>query len=69
MTIRHWGNRFEANLDTIKGMYDEGFVRMFHYYFTVCIAAFEHQMQAVYHFQLSHKRDAVPLTRDYLYET
>jgi len=67
MTIRHWRNRFEANLDTIKGMYDEEFVRMFRYYFTVCIAAFEHQMQAVYHFQLSHKRDAVPLTRDYLY--
>jgi len=33
----------------------------------VCILAFEHQMQAVYHFQLAHRRDAVPLTRDYLY--
>lgn len=69
MTIRHWRDRFDANLDTIKGMYDEEFVRMFRYYFTVCIAAFEHQMQAVYHFQLSHKRDAVPLIRDYLYQS
>ena len=69
ITIRHWRDRFEVDLDKIKGMYDEEFVRMFRYYFTICIAAFEHQMQAVYHFQLSHKRTAVPLTRDYLYRS
>lgn len=66
-TIRHWRDRFDANLDQIQGMYDEEFIRMFRYYFTVCIAAFEHQMQAVYHFQFAHNRNAVPLTRDYLY--
>ncbi len=68
MTIREWRDRFDANLDTIQGMYDEEFVRMFRYYFTVCIAAFEHQMQGVYHFQLAHKVDSVPLTRNYLYK-
>ncbi|MEO0666705.1 MAG: cyclopropane-fatty-acyl-phospholipid synthase family protein [Pseudomonadota bacterium] len=67
-TIRHWRDRFNARLDEIRDRYDERFVRMFQYYFTVCILAFEHQMQAVYHFQLAHKRDAVPLTRDYLYD-
>lgn len=66
-TIRHWRDRFEANIDEIKATYDARFVRMFRYYLTVCILAFEHQMQAVYHFQLAHKRDAVPLVRDYLY--
>ena len=67
MTIRHWRARFNARLDDIRAQYDERFVRMFQYYLTVCILAFEHQMQAVYHFQLAHQRDAVPLTRDYLY--
>jgi len=66
-TIRHWRQRFDANTSQIGGMYDERFIRMFRYYLTVCILAFEHQMQGVYHLQLAHKRDAVPLTRDYLY--
>jgi len=65
-TLRHWRTRFEAKTDEIRTMYDDRFVRMFEYYLTVCILAFEHQMQAVYHFQLAHKRDSVPLTRDYL---
>ncbi|WP_299550504.1 cyclopropane-fatty-acyl-phospholipid synthase family protein [uncultured Tateyamaria sp.] len=67
-TIRHWRDRFDAHLDEVRSTYDERFVRMFRYYLTVCILAFEHQMQGVYHLQLAHKRDAVPLTRDYLYE-
>ncbi|MEP2028570.1 MAG: cyclopropane-fatty-acyl-phospholipid synthase family protein [Paracoccaceae bacterium] len=66
-TIRHWRDRFDANIEEIRAIYEERFVRMYHYYLTVCILAFEHQMQAVYHFQLAHKRDRVPLTRDYLY--
>ncbi|WP_299146647.1 cyclopropane-fatty-acyl-phospholipid synthase family protein [uncultured Tateyamaria sp.] len=67
-TIRHWRDRFDAHISEISSMYDARFVRMFRYYLTVCILAFEHQMQGVYHFQLAHKRDAVPLTRDYLYD-
>ncbi|WP_147111184.1 cyclopropane-fatty-acyl-phospholipid synthase family protein [Tateyamaria sp. syn59] len=66
-TIRHWRDRFEAHVDDIRQTYDDRFVRMFRYYLTVCIIAFEQQMQAVYHLQLAHRRDAVPLTRDYLY--
>ncbi|WP_052249448.1 cyclopropane-fatty-acyl-phospholipid synthase family protein [Tateyamaria sp. ANG-S1] len=68
-TIRHWRDRFEAHLDEITRSYDDRFVRMFRYYLTVCIMAFEHQMQGVYHLQLAHRRDAVPLTRDYLHST
>ncbi|MBD3664316.1 SAM-dependent methyltransferase [Sulfitobacter aestuariivivens] len=66
-TIRHWRTRFETNLDKITAMYDDRFVAMFRYYFAACIVAFEHQMQAVYQFQLTHERDAVPLTRAYLH--
>ncbi|MDF1726603.1 MAG: cyclopropane-fatty-acyl-phospholipid synthase [Sulfitobacter sp.] len=66
-TLRHWRTRFETHRDRVLEMYDERFVRMFWYYFTVCIIAFEHQRQAVYQFQLAHDRQAVPLTRGYLY--
>ena len=67
MTLRTWRDRFDANLDTVRQNYDERFIRMWHYYLTACIMGFEEQHQAVYHFQLAHRRDAVPLTRDYLY--
>ena len=66
-TLRHWRNRFEEHCDEIRARYDERFVRMFRYYLTICQLAFEHQPQAVYQFQLAHKLDAVPVTRDYLY--
>lgn len=67
LTLRAWRDRFEANIDTVRGWYDERFVRMWRYYLTACIMGFEQQEQCVYHLQLAHKRDAVPITRDYLY--
>ncbi|MCE8008693.1 cyclopropane-fatty-acyl-phospholipid synthase family protein [Aestuariivita sp.] len=66
-TLREWRARFDANLDTVQGWYDARFIRMWRYYLTACIMAFEGQAQCVYHLQLAHRRDAVPLTRDYLY--
>ena len=66
-TLRHWLQRFDANLPEIERMYDARFIRMFRYYLVVCYMAFEEQHQGVFQFQLTHKRDAVPLTRDYLY--
>ena len=69
MTIHEWRKRFLANLETVRNWYDEKFIRMWCYYLTACIMAFEEQEQAVYQLQLAHQRDAVPLTRDYLYYT
>lgn len=66
-TMRHWRDRFTERLETVRETYDETFVRMWHYYLTVCILAFEEQKQSVFQFQLTHQRDAVPITRDYLY--
>ena len=67
LTLRHWLARFDARLDTVRQTHDERFIRMWRYYLTVCYLAFEEQAQAVFQFQLTKKRDAVPLTRDYLY--
>ncbi len=69
LTLRAWRDRFEANVETVRRWYDDRFVRMWRYYLTACIMGFEQQEQCVYHLQLAHKRDAVPITRDYLYRT
>ena len=66
-TLRVWRDRFNAAEQELKATYDDTFLRMFRYYLTACIVSFEDQDQAVYHFQLAKKRDAVPLTRDYLH--
>jgi len=68
-TLREWRNRFDAGLDTVRGWYDERFIRMWRYYLTACIMSFERQHLCVCQLQLAHRRDAVPLTRDYLYRT
>ena len=67
-TLRAWLAAFEAKAERVRAMYDEEFLRMFRYYLTVCIVGFEDQAQCVYQIQLAKRRDAVPLTRDYLYE-
>lgn len=66
-TLRMWRDRFNAAEQELRSRYDETFIRMFRYYLTACVIAFEDQQQAVYHLQLAKTRDAVPLTRDYLY--
>jgi cyclopropane-fatty-acyl-phospholipid synthase len=66
-TVRHWLERFNAAQDQIRQMHDDRFIRMFEFYFAICLIAFEDQMQGVYQFQLSNSRTTVPLTRDYLY--
>ncbi|NNF70930.1 MAG: class I SAM-dependent methyltransferase [Rhodobacteraceae bacterium] len=66
-TLRQWSERFEANIDAARKLYDERFCRMWRYYLIICEMTFRHGRQAVFQVQLAHRQDAVPLTRDYLY--
>jgi len=66
-TIKHWLDRFNANIDAARALYDDRFCRMWRYYLTASELTFRHSHQVVFQFQLAHKQDAVPLTRDYLY--
>ncbi len=66
-TLRHWHDRFMANIDRARELYDDRFCRMWRYYLIACEATFRHNSQVVFQFQLSRRQDAVPLTRDYLY--
>ena len=65
-TLAHWGRRFEANRDRVIAMYDENFARMWEFYLISAEMMFTTGNQLVFHLQLARKRDAAPLTRDYL---
>jgi len=66
-TLGNWYDRFMANIDGAKALYDERFCRMWRYYLIASELTFRHNNQCVFQIQLAHKQDAVPLTRDYLY--
>ena len=66
-TLRHWYDRFMANIDAVRALYDERFCRMWRYYLLASEMTFRHNRQCVFQLQLAHRQDAVPLTRDYLY--
>ncbi|MCP3055709.1 cyclopropane-fatty-acyl-phospholipid synthase family protein [Aurantimonas sp. LRZ36] len=65
-TLRHWLERFQANRDRAQAIYDERFCRMWEFYLAVCEAAFRNGPMMVFQLQLVRRRDAVPLTRDYI---
>lgn len=67
-TLSHWLQRFEANIDKVRALYDERFVRMWRYYLVASEMTFREGRQCVFQMQLAHKQDAVPLTRNYLYD-
>lgn len=67
-TLRHWYDRFQTNADQVAQIYDDRFVRMWRFYLAACEQTFRNGPQAVFQFQLSKDIDAVPLTRDYLYD-
>ncbi len=65
-TCHEWYLRFIEHREEAKAMYDERFCRMFEFYLAAVEMTFWHGSAMVFQMQLSHKRDAVPLTRDYI---
>jgi hypothetical protein len=63
-----WHRRFAANRARIAELYDERFCRMWELYLLGCKMQFRHLSMMVFQIQLAREPDAVPLTRDYLYE-
>ena len=66
-TLRNWKERFLSKKDTILGMFDEKFFRMWEFYLASCEMAFKWGDQVVFQFQLSKDNTSVPNTRDYIY--
>jgi cyclopropane-fatty-acyl-phospholipid synthase len=67
-TLRHWLQRFDGNVDKVRAMFDEPFVRAWRMYLAGSIAAFvigELQLfQVVFN---RHDDNDLPPTREYIY--
>ena len=65
-TLRAWRQRFNANRERIRALYDERFCRMWEFYLAGVELAFRKQGHFVFQMQLAKAIDTVPLTRDYM---
>lgn len=65
-TLRHWHERFQRRRGEAEAIYDERFCRMWEFCLVACEMLFRNGPLMVFQIQLTHRRDAVPLTRDYL---
>lgn len=69
MTLAHWYKRVLAQKRAIVALYDERFYRMWTFYLASALIAFEHDGHCNAQIQLARTRNAVPLTRDYMFES
>ena len=67
-TLRHWRHRFYANRDKVAALFDERFVRMWDFYLCGSEVTFRHGGHVVFQVQLTKRADAVPETRDYIFD-
>ncbi len=67
-TLRAWRQRFLANWDKASAILGERFCRMWEFYLAGSEAAFRYQGLVVFQLQLSKAMDALPLTRDYMFD-
>lgn len=67
-TLRLWRARVEAQKDTIIQMYDERFYKMFEFYLSSCELSFYYHDHMNFQLQLSPRIDALPITRDYMFQ-
>lgn len=67
-TLKCWRERFAANRTAAAALYDERFCRMWEIYLLMCEMGFRYADLTVFQLQIAKRVDAVPLTRDYIYE-
>lgn len=67
-TLEHWLERYENNIDEMKSMFDDNFVRAWRLYLVGSIAAFNIGELQLYQILFSRAQsNQVPQTRDHLY--
>ena len=67
-TIRHWRANFARNREAIAKLYDERFCRMWEFYLVGSELSFRYDINMVFQMQLARGINAVPLTRDYMFD-
>jgi cyclopropane-fatty-acyl-phospholipid synthase len=65
-TLRHWHQRFQANRDKVRPLYDERFCRMWEFYLQLCEIGYRRLNWMVFQAQIAKRLTTVPLTRTYL---
>jgi len=68
-TLLHWLRRTQAHKAEIVAMYDERFFRMWEFYLAGSATGFFNGQMVNYQVQYVRDRYALPITRDYMYET
>lgn len=67
-TLVDWLSRFESQVDRIRDMYDEPFVRAWRLYLAGCAAAFRASSIQLYQVLFTHPgANDIPMTREHLY--
>jgi cyclopropane-fatty-acyl-phospholipid synthase len=64
--VKHWRERFAKNRTQAVAICDERFCRMWEFYLAAVELEFLHGSHMVFQLLLSTKRDAVPITRDFM---
>jgi cyclopropane-fatty-acyl-phospholipid synthase len=68
MTLRHWRQRFRKAWHSAAERFGEPFCRMWEMYLAGSETAFRYQNLMVFQIQLTKDQDALPLTRDYMFD-
>ncbi|MBV9882682.1 MAG: class I SAM-dependent methyltransferase [Sphingomonadaceae bacterium] len=67
-TLEEWYRRTVEHREEITALYDERFYRMWEFYLVGAEAAFRYGGMVNWQIQYVKRRDAIPMTRDYMYE-
>jgi cyclopropane-fatty-acyl-phospholipid synthase len=67
-TLRLWRANFAENRAEIARLYDERFCRMWEFYLAGCEVSFRSGFSMVFQMQLCNGIQALPLTRDYMFD-
>jgi cyclopropane-fatty-acyl-phospholipid synthase len=67
-TLEEWYRRTVAAKDAIVALYDERFYRLWTFYLAGAAAAFKNGGMCNHQIQYIRRRDAIPITRDYMAE-
>lgn len=65
-TLRHWRERFLANVEHVRSAYDDRFCRMWEFFLASSEMGFRYGNLMVFQMQLAKRVGAVPLSRDYI---
>ena len=68
-TLEEWYYRTMRNQEEITALYDERFFRMWQFYLVGAESAFRYGGLVNWQLQYAKRRNAMPMTRDYMYET